>query len=115
GKVLWTYPIDRTTAVIPTPIVRGDLVFFSAGYNRGGALLRQVDSDDGVKVEEVYPLKTALNNKHGGVVLVGEHLYGDNNDSGSPWCAEFKTGKVLWKGRGSGRGSAAVTYADGHL
>ena len=28
GKLLWSFPIDQTTAVIPTPIVRGDLVFF---------------------------------------------------------------------------------------
>lgn len=34
GKLLWSYPIDQTTAVIPTPIIRGDLVFFSAGYRR---------------------------------------------------------------------------------
>ena len=36
GKLLWTFDIDKTTAVIPTPIVRGDLVFFVAGYGRGG-------------------------------------------------------------------------------
>jgi hypothetical protein len=47
GKFQWAYPIDQTTAVIPTPIVRGDLVFFSAGYKRGGALLRQVPGADG--------------------------------------------------------------------
>ena len=35
GALLWSYPIDKTTAVAPTPIVRGDLVFFSAGYRRG--------------------------------------------------------------------------------
>jgi outer membrane protein assembly factor BamB len=29
GKVLWTYAIGKTTAVIPTPIVQGDLVFFT--------------------------------------------------------------------------------------
>ncbi len=116
GKFLWNYPIDRTTAVIPTPIIRGDLVFFSAGYNRGGALLRQVAGPDGgVKVEEVYGLKTELNNKHGGVVLVGDFLYGDTNDSGTPWCAELMTGKQRWRQRGSGRGSAAIGYADGHL
>jgi outer membrane protein assembly factor BamB len=28
GQWLWSYPIEKTTAVIPTPIVRGDLVFF---------------------------------------------------------------------------------------
>lgn len=116
GKVLWTYPIDRTTAVIPTPIIRGDLVFFTAGYGRGGALLRQVPAGDGgVKVEEVYGLNPDLTNKHGGVVLVSDFLYGDSDDRGSPWCAELATGRIRWKQRGSGRGSAAVAYADGHL
>jgi len=115
GKGLWTYAIDRTTAVIPTPIVRGNLVFFSAGYSRRGALLKQVPDGDGVKVEEVYGLKKDLNNRHGGVLLVGEHVYGDTDHSGTPFCAELMTGKVVWKGRGSGKGSAAMGYADGHL
>jgi outer membrane protein assembly factor BamB len=116
GKLLWSYPIGHTTAVIPTPIVRGDLVFFTAGYNRGGALLKQVPAGDGeVKVEEVYGLKPELGNKHGGVVLVGDYLYGDSEDRGTPFCAEFMTGKVLWKKRGSGKNSAAVAAADGHL
>jgi outer membrane protein assembly factor BamB len=116
GQLLWTYPIDRTTAVIPTPIVRGDLVFFTAGYNRGGALLRQVPGDNGqVKAEEIYPLNTDLNNKHGGVILVGDHLYGDSNDGGMPFCAELMTGKIVWKERGPGKRSASVTAADGHL
>lgn len=116
GRLLWTYPIDRTTAVIPTPIIRNDLVFFTAGYRRGGALLRQVPGQDGtVTVEEVYPLRTELSNKHGGVVLVGDHLYGDSDDQGIPFCAELMTGEIVWKGRGPGRGSAAVAAADGHL
>ncbi len=116
GQLLWTYPIDKTTAVIPTPIVRGDLVFFTAGYNRGGALLRQVPGGNGeVKVEAVYPLNTDLNNKHGGVILVGDYLYGDSNDQGTPFCAELMTGKIVWKERGPGKKSASVTAADGHL
>jgi outer membrane protein assembly factor BamB len=115
GNVLWTYPIPATTAVIPTPLVRGDLVFISIGYGRGGALLRQVPTAGGVKVEEVYPLKKELSNKHGGVVLVGDYVYGDTADSGTPFCAELLTGKVRWKERGSGSGSASVTCADGHL
>ena len=116
GTLLWTYPIDKTTAVIPTPIVRGDLVFFSAGYKRGGALLKQVPAADGtVKAEEIYGLNTDLANKHGGIVLVGDHLYGDSDDKGIPFCAELMTGKVIWKERGSGKGSAAVTAADGRI
>jgi outer membrane protein assembly factor BamB len=116
GKFQWAYPIDQTTAVIPTPIVRGDLVFFSAGYKRGGALLRQVPGADGsVTMKEVYGLKKELANKHGGIVLVGDHLYGDSDDAGIPFCAELMTGDVVWKKRGSGKGSATVAAADGHL
>jgi outer membrane protein assembly factor BamB len=116
GKFQWAYPIDQTTAVIPTPIVRGDLVFFSAGYKRGGALLRQVPgADGGVTMKEVYGLKKELANKHGGIVLVGDYLYGDSDDAGIPFCAELMTGNVVWKKRGSGKGSATVVAADGHL
>jgi outer membrane protein assembly factor BamB len=115
GKVLWNHPLAGATAIIPTPLVQGDLVFVSAGYGRGGTLLRQVPAGAGIKVEEVYPLQRELNNKHGGIVHVGDFLYGDTDSSGTPWCAEFMTGKVRWKKRGSGRGSAAITYADGHL
>jgi hypothetical protein len=116
GKFQWAYPIDQTTAVIPTPIVRGDLVFFSAGYKRGGALLRQVPgAAGGVTMQEVYGLKKELANKHGGIVLVGDHLYGDSDDAGIPFCAELMTGNVVWKKRGTGKGSATVVAADGHL
>ena len=115
GERLWQYPIDRTTAVIPTPIVRGDLVFFSAGYKRGGALLKQKASGSKVEIEEVYPLNTALANKHGGIVLVGDYLYGDSDDAGIPWCAELMTGEIKWKERGSGRKSASFAAADGRL
>jgi outer membrane protein assembly factor BamB len=121
GRLLWKYDIDRTTAVIPTPIVRDNLVFFTAGYGRGGALLRQVPApgstpdDARVQIEEVYPLSTALANKHGGVVLVGDYLYGDSDDRGVPFCAELMTGEIKWKERGPGRGSASVIAADGCL
>jgi outer membrane protein assembly factor BamB len=116
GRFLWAYPIEQTTAVIPTPTVRDDLVFFSAGYKRGGALLRQVPNANGnVTVKEIYGLQTDLANKHGGIVLVGDHLYGDSDDKGIPFCAELMTGKVVWKQRGSGKGSATVAAADGHL
>ncbi len=116
GKLMWNYDIDKTTAVIPTPIVRGDLVFFTAGYDRGGALLQQVPTAAGeVEVKEVYPLNRALQNKHGGVVLVGDYVYGDGGDKGIPQCADLMTGEVKWKSRGAGSGSASVTAADGNL
>ncbi len=129
GKLLWRYGAVNTkvnedkrfhgnTANIPTPIVRGDHVFAAAGYGRGAALLKITKSGDEFAVEEVYWNKE-LTNKHGGVVLVGDKLFGDRDDSGNLWCADFKTGEVIWTrkaAKGSdGRGSASLTYADGRL
>jgi outer membrane protein assembly factor BamB len=116
GKVLWSYPIEKTTAVIPTPIVRDDLVFFSVGYGRGGALLQQVaDADGTVTIKEIYGLDPKLGNKHGGVILVGDHLYGDTDDNGMPFCADLMTGEINWKERGPGSGSVALIGGDNML
>ncbi|AMV23282.1 outer membrane biogenesis protein BamB [Gemmata sp. SH-PL17] len=120
GKMLWRYGTksDRfggNTANIPTPIVSGEFVFAAAGYGRGAALLKVTKDGDRFAVEEVYWNK-ALTNKHGGVILVGDKLFGDRDDSGNPFCADFKTGRVLWTRKGGeGRGSASLTYADGKL
>lgn len=118
GKLLWSYEIDKTTAVIPTPIVRDNLVFFAAGYKRGGALLKQVPSqaEGEVSIEEIYPINPNLANKHGGILLIGDHLYGDSDDKGIPFCADLMTGEILWKGRSQkGRKSASIVAADGHV
>lgn len=119
GKLLWTYDkMPRITAVIPTPIVRGDLVFFTTGYDGGGALLRQVPGADGtVSIEEIYPINSRLKNKHGGVVLVGDYIYADTDSRGTPFCADLMTGEIKWTGRSraGGKGSASIAAADGHL
>ena len=81
----------------------------------GGALLRQVAKGGQIGIEEVYPLNPELANKHGGIVLVGDHLYGDSDDKGIPFCAELMTGKLAWKQRGSGKNSACVVAGDGHV
>jgi outer membrane protein assembly factor BamB len=120
GKLLWKYDRNRNgTANIPTPIVKGDLVFSSTGYDAGSALVRLVpDNNGGIKAKEEYFLEAdTLQNHHGGMVLVGNHVYcGHAHNSGFPICVELKSGKVAWRqGRGPGSGSAAVVYADGHL
>lgn len=120
GKFLWGYNrIANGTADIPTPIVKGDYVFGSSGYGDGGtALVKLVKDGDGVKAEEVYYLKAnELQNHHGGMILLGDHVYmGHGHNNGFPTCVELMTGKVVWgKERGPGGGSAAIVMADGHL
>ena len=118
GKLMWTTDIPKTTAVIPTPIVRGDLVFASFGYGTGGTLLRQSANGSEVSVTEVYPLNKKLTNKLGGVVLVGDKIYGDTDQQGKIFCADLMTGEVDWNRKRSpsgGKKSASIAAADGHL
>ena len=73
------------------------------------------NGDGKLKCKEEYTSKD-MENHHGGVVLVGEHLYGYSDSKG--WiCQELKTGKVIWpeKDRIKNLGKGCATYADGHL
>lgn len=118
GRFLWKYEkLGQNTANIPTPIVLKDQVLALAGYGKGGALLKLRANGKDVTAEEIY-FKRELTNKHGGIVVAGDYFYGDTDDHGRPFCAEVKTGKVLWRrgrGEGKGAGSASVTFADGRL
>ena len=74
-------------------------MFASTGYGAGAALLQIVPSGDerhGQGTEAV--LRAAkLQNHHGGMVLVGDHLYfGSQHNQGFPACVEFKTGEIKW-------------------
>ena len=118
GRFLWGYNrIANNVANITAPVVRGDYVFASTAYNTGSALLRITPDGDSLRAEEVYFIASRdFQNHHGGVVLVGDHIFGGHgSNSGHPTCIEFGTGKIVWKKRAQSRGSAAVLYADGHL
>lgn len=118
GKLLWHYErLAPNTANIPTPIVRNNQVFTCAGYGKGGALLSLSKNGDGIEMKEEY-FKRQLNNKHGGVLIAGDLLFGDTDDRGRPFCADWKTGKILWTRNtdvGQGQQSASLTHADGNL
>jgi outer membrane protein assembly factor BamB len=123
GRLLWHYnPVANDVANISTPVVKGDWIFASTGYQTGSALLKLEKAGAGVAAKEVYflPAKT-FQNHHGGFVLLGDHVYGGHgHNRGMPICVELATGKVVWGGEGAGidnggSGSAAVTAADGHL
>ncbi|MEY2879876.1 MAG: hypothetical protein RLZZ15_2256 [Verrucomicrobiota bacterium] len=107
GKLLWRADFNGRTAVIPTPIVRDNFVYVTAGYGAGCLQLR---IDPGNKVAVVYENKV-LKNHHGGVVLVGDHVYG-HADPG--WvCQDFKTGEAVWLDQKFKKGAASS--ADGML
>jgi len=108
GKVLWTSDFPGKTAVIPTPIFKDGHVYITAGYGVGCKLVK-IGPDN--KPADVYQNESMINH-HGGVVLVGDYLYG-YSDKGGWTCQEFLTGKVAWAEKKLGKG--AVTFADGML
>ena len=120
GKFLWGYNnVANTTANISTPVVTGNFVFASTGYQTGAALLELQAAGGGVNAKELYFLPpNTFQNHHGGLVLVKDHVYaGHGHNKGFPICLDLATGKVVWGGdiRNAGSGSAAVMYADGRL
>jgi outer membrane protein assembly factor BamB len=111
GHVLWRADRKGETAVIPTPIVYNDCVFVTSGYGVGCNLFRVSGGQGGkFSVKQVYANKD-LTNHHGGVVRVGDYVYG--TDERQLVCMDLKTGKVKWKDRSVGKGS--IVYADGNL
>jgi outer membrane protein assembly factor BamB len=112
GRLLWQKSeAVNGVATIPTPIFHDDQVYASSGYGAGCVLLKLNADGDRVSAEKVYANKNMVNH-HGGVVLVGDYLYGYSDGKG--WvCQNFKTGEISWSDKTLGKG--AVTCADGRL
>lgn len=108
GKLLWQAEFDGRVAVIPTPIFHEGHVYVTAGYGIGSKLVK-LGPDNSVSV--VYDNKV-MKNHHGGVILVGRHLYGYSDGPG--WiCQDFFTGEEVWADKSLGKGAAH--FADGML
>src|SRR5262249_6058153 len=119
GNLLWYYKRDKPYADIlgASPLVKGDQVFISGAGEGGGSVLIEVARTDGkFTARKVYATRE-LANFHGGLVLVGDHVYGASGDFGpTRWvCLDFKTGKVAWSVENRKLGKGAVSAADGFL
>ena len=73
---------------------------------RGGRA-KIVRDGGGFKAEQLYFL-SQLQNHHGGLVLVGDHVYGTGG--GELLCIEFTTGKVAWRNRCVGKGEDSALH-----
>ena len=111
GKLLWRAPRKGKTAVIPTPICSDDCVYVTSAYGIGCNLFKVSKAGGEFTAEQVYA-NQMLGNKHGGVIKVGDFVYGHADDKG--WtCQDFKTGEAKWQSSTPGKGS--ILYADGRF
>ncbi len=105
GSVLWSYPWEtKHDTNSADPILIGDKVFISSGYDRGCALLQV----DGNQVRKLWENKN-MRNHFNPCVLIDGHVYGFDGNTGRAKfkCIELASGKVQWE-EGSFNGFGAV-------
>lgn len=107
GKELWSYPWKtRYDVNAADPIIDGDLVFVSSGYDHGATVVRIT----GTQAQKVWENRN-MRNHFNSCVLIDGSLYGF--DESDLRCLDFKTGVVKWTEEGLGKG--ALMAADGKL
>lgn len=113
GSVLWRADRPGRVAVIPTPVYKDGMFFVTSGYGVGCNMIKVTGSGGSFSAQQVYA-NTAMADHHGGVVLIGDNVYGHSDSSG--WvCMELATGKVVWAERANAPGKGAIVAADGML
>ena len=104
GRELWHLPWKTGYDVNATdPIISGEKVFVSSGYDHGAALL-QIKEGKAEKIWENKKVRNHINSS----ILVDGHLYGFDGNAGDGAkfvCVEFQTGEIKWAQEGLGSGS----------
>jgi outer membrane protein assembly factor BamB len=114
GATLWHYPKKPpyNEVLMATPVVHQEFVFVTGLKSSGCDLIKLAAKDGKIAATRVYANKD-MTTGQGGVVLVGEHVYGYSVGLG--WvCQEFKTGNVLWNEKFALE-SGTLTAGDGRL
>lgn len=116
GKLLF---LNKATgngiAVIPTPIVSGDVVYHSSPYKAGNALVKVSVKGGDLTTKQLYhESKESMENHHGGYVLQDGAIIGFTRALRGAWMAQdLATGKVLWSKKIGKTLSGSIAIADG--
>ena len=82
------------------------------GVRRGLQSVQVTAANGEFSAEQVYANKIMVNH-HGGVLLLGKHVYGHSDGKG--WtCQDLLTGEATWQEKGK-LGKGSLTYADGRF
>ncbi len=111
GTQMWSYKnAANGTANCATAVIDGNYVLASSAYGIGGGLAEISVEGGGQQSKEVW-FEKKLANHHGGLVKVGDHVYGFG--TGGLICIHFLTGEIKWTDPSVKKGS--LIYADGML
>ena len=96
GKQLWEYPWTNQYKInVAQPMLFGDQLFLSSGYDSGCVLIDPTTVQDG-RPAEVWPPNKNMKLKFNEAVQRENCVYG--LDDGILACIDAKTGKRMWKG-----------------
>ena len=109
GSLLWRASRQGSVAVIPTPLVAGNEIYVTSGYGAGCNLFKVTRTDDKFAASPVYANHVMVNH-HGGVVRVGDYIYGYSDGKGLT-CQNARTGEALWTEKEKIK-KCSVSYAD---
>jgi outer membrane protein assembly factor BamB len=114
GKPLWRFAFPYRTCTGCSPVVEGDLVFCSAGYEIGGAVCQIVKNAEGFQAKELWRIKgdNAVASLWSTPVCKDGYLYGmisfKKFGRGPLKCVDLKTGQVKWEQPGFGAGQVLL-------
>lgn len=112
AKLLVSIPWrNRTGTNVTMPIYRDGHLFLTSGYGFGSEGYKLTKNADGTMKAEKLWHTDAFDNHHGGVVLVGDYVYGTTH-RGNWGAINFLTGDVGFLARPVGE-EGAVHFADG--
>jgi outer membrane protein assembly factor BamB len=110
GELLWVTDQKNPYGMSPnTPLYADGMLFSTTGGGIGSILLRLTNG--GRSVEKVWA--NEMDNKMGGVVKVGDYLYGSGEKNRYWYCIDWKTGETRYKNNQIGTGN--VITAGGML
>lgn len=112
GEKIWSFPYANFRKIHPNcPYYENNMLLCTSGYKEGSVMLRLIDG--GKNVEKVWASKD-LETRHGGVVKIGDYVYGSGDENNRSWfCLDWKTGKTMYGDKSLGIG--VTIAADGML
>jgi outer membrane protein assembly factor BamB len=114
GKPLWRYAFPYRVATGCSPVVWGNEVFCTAGYDVGGAACQVTRQGDSFAAKELWRIKgnNAVASLWSTPVCKDGYLYGmisfKKFATGPLKCVELKTGQVIWEQPGFGAGNVIL-------
>jgi len=120
GEIIWNFNLVKyhpgetgKGGNTNTPLFYNNEIFITSGYNHPAIMLSLAEDGKSVKLKWTNP---DFDNHMGGVVKVGDYLFGSNwlnNANGNWMCVDWNTGETMYEAKWFNKGP--IISADGML